>query len=265
MIWAVQSERAIIARNLRSAMSAYACSTERGATLDLGPAGAFSSGVDYAVFNAMVVSEAVSARDLAHLLDRSEPFYRDLGVGWSCWLDEEMVNGAGGAPAAHILEQRGMRWVAEHEGMLASRIRPDRRRLPDVPMRNVLDRQTRDDFIQVCSQVFLLPEAITQRIYGSAAFWSGLMRGWVGYDEGRPVCIAVSAADEGSVGLYSVGTVPGYRRRGYGELITRRAIDEATGRSGLNRWSLQSTPAGLKLYRRIGYRAHARITVWASR
>ena len=59
--------------------------------------------------------------------------------------------------------------------------------------------------------------------------------------------------------------MPGYRRRGYGEFITRHAIDEATGRSGLNRWSLQSTPAGLKLYRRIGYQERARITVWTSR
>ena len=264
MIWAVPPEGTIIARNLRSAMSAYSRSTERGAMLDLGAAGAYSSGVDYAVFNAVVLTEPVSSDQLSGLLDESAAFYRERGVGWSCWLDEAMVDPAGGVGSAELLKARGMQWVAEHEGMLTTRIRPDRRRLPDLLVRRVNGQQTRDDFIHVCCQVFLLPPAITRRIYGSAPFWSGVMRGWVGYDADRPVCIAVSAVDQGSVGLYSVGTVPGFRGRGYGEFITRHAIGEAAERSGLNQWSLQSTPAGLPLYRRIGYESRTRIAVWAT-
>jgi GNAT superfamily N-acetyltransferase len=266
MIWAVrQQDGTVIAGNLRSAMGAYSRSTAEGAALDLGPAGAFSSGVDYAVFNAMVLSEPVTSVRLARVLDQGEEFYRERGLGWSCWLDETMVQSNGGPRAARVLEARGMRWIAEHEGMLTSRIRPDRGQLPEVPTRAVADQRTREDFVEVCSRVFLLPEEITRRIYGSASFWNGVMRGWVGYSEGRPVCIAVSAADQDSVGLYSVGTMPGFRRRGYGESITRHAIGEATGRSGLSRWSLQSTPEGLKMYRRMGYQVRTRISVWASR
>lgn len=264
MIWAVpkHQEGAVIARNLRSAMSAYSRSSEQGTALDLGAAGAFSSGIDFAVFNALVLSAPVSLAGLIQLLDQGEAFYLARGVAWSCWLDETM---AGGGKAARLLESRGMRWVAEHDGMLSVRIEPDRRKLPAVFARLVTDEETREDFVRVCSHVFLLPEEITRRVYGSPSFWQGVMRGWVGYDDGgRPVCIAVSAADECSVGLYSVGTMPGYRRRGYGEAITRHALGEAAVRSGLNQWSLQSTPAGLKLYRRMGYRAHTRISVWSS-
>jgi GNAT superfamily N-acetyltransferase len=265
MIWAVQPDRAIITRNLRLAMSTYSRSTEHGATLDLGAAGAFCSGVDYAVFNALVVSESVSSVRFRRILDDGEAFFRQQGVSWSCWLDEAMVDPANGAEAARILESRGMRWIAEHEGMLTSRIRANRRKPPQIDPRPVLDDASREDFIQVCSKVFLLPESITRRIYGSPSFWSGVMRGWVGYDGGQPACIAVSAADEGSVGLYSIGTMPGYRRRGFGEFITRYALSEATGRSGLKRWSLQSTPAGIRLYSRMGYEARTRINVWASK
>lgn len=245
-------------------MGAYARATEHGAELDLGAAGVFSSGVDYAVFNALVLSEAISLATMMRLLDESAAFYGRLGVGWSCWLDESMVDPVNGLVVARLLESRGMRWVAEHEGMIAERIRPDRRQLPEVEARPVSAAEAREDFIQVCSQVFQLPEPITRSIYGSARFWDGVMRGWVGYDQGSPVCIAVSAADRGSVGLYSVATMPGYRRRGYGASITRHAIEEATGRSGLRRWILQSTPAGIRLYRRMGYESHTRITVWAS-
>ncbi len=175
-----------------------------------------------------------------------------------------MMGAEGGPKASRLLQSRGMQWVAQHDGMLATEIRPERRRPPGIPTLPVADQQTRDDFIQVCCQVFLLPEAITRRIYGAASFWTGVMRGWVGYDEGRPVCIAVSAADDQSVGLYSVATLPAYRQRGYGEFITRHAIVEAADRSGLNRWSLQSTPEGIGLYRRLGYQPCSRITVWAS-
>ena len=264
MIWAVQSDQAVIARNLRCAMGEYARSTEQGATLDLGPAGAFSSGVDYGVFNALVLSDPVPSSRLAALLDEGAAFYRARGVAWSCWLDEAMVDPAGGPEAARRLESHGLRWIAEHEGMMADPLRPHRRGLPAVTVHLVADAQTREDFIHVCSKVFLLPEAITRLIYGSAPFWNGAMRGWVGYDAGQPVCTAVSAADQTSVGLYSVATMPGHRRRGYGEAITRHAFGEAAARSGLSRSILQSTPAGLKLYRRMGYRARTRITVWTS-
>ena len=264
MIWAVHLDGSVIARNLRSAMSTYSRSTEEGSLLDLGPASASSSGVNYAVFNALVVSEPVTVTRLSSLLDQGEEFYRKRGLGWSCWLDEKMIDPQGGPQAAHLLQSRGMQWVAQHDGMLTAEIRRDRGQLPAVATRPVADQQTRDNFIQVCCQVFLLPESITKRIYGSASFWSGLMRGWVGYDGVRPVCIAVSAADDGSVGLYSVATLPAYRRRGFGEFITRHAIGEAAQRSGLNRWSLQSTPEGIGLYRRLGYQARTRISVWAS-
>ena len=265
MIWAVQSDQFAIARNLRCAMGAYARSTGKGAALDLGAAGAFSSGVDYGVFNALVLSDCVSSSRLAALLDEGAAFYRACGVAWSCWLDEAMVDAAGGPEAARRLESHGLRWIAEHEGMVAEPLRPHRRGgLPVVDAQPVSDEQTREDFVHVCSKVFLLPETITRLIYGDAPFWNGAMRGWVGYDGGRPVCTAVSAADHTSVGLYSVATMLSHRRRGYGEAITRHAFGEAAARSGLNRSILQSTPAGLKLYRRMGYRACTRITVWTS-
>lgn len=264
MIWAVQPDRAIIARNLRAAMSAYARSTRQGAALEMGAAGAYHSGLDYAVFNATVLSEAVTMNELARMLGQAQGFYRQARAKWSCWLDEAMVETPSGLDVARLLESLGLRWIAEHEGMIASSIRPARRNLVSVETRPVADSQSRSDFVRVCSQVFLLPDLTAQEIYGSPEYWDGHMRGWVGYDHDQPVSIAVTAVAGDSIGLYSVATLPGYRRRGFGESITRHALQQATDSSGLERSILQSTPAGRSLYRRMGYQSRTRISVWAS-
>ena len=263
MIWAVQPERAVITRNLRSAMSAYARSTGQGASLEMGAAGAYSSGLDYAVFNATVLSEAVPTAELATSLGRAEAFYRRRGVKWSCWLDEAMVESPAGIDVARLLESLGLRWLAEHEGMIADTIKPDRRGLPPIDARPVSNAASRADFVRVCSQVFLLPDLTARDIYGSPEFWVDQMRGWVGYDGNQPVCIAVTAVAGDSIGLYSVATMPSHRRRGFGESITRHALSRAAADSGLERSILQSTPAGRSLYRRMGYQSRTRISVWA--
>lgn len=263
MIWPVQPERAVIARNLRSAMSAYARSTGQGASLDMGAAGAYSSGLDYPVFNATVLSEPVPTAELATALGRAEAFYRDHGVKWSCWLDEAMVESPSGLDVPRLLESLGLRWLAEHEGMIADSIKPDRRGLPPIDVRPVATAAARADFVRVCSQVFLLPDLTAGDIYGSPAFWAGQMRGWVGYDANQPVCIAVTAVAGESIGLYSVATMPTHRRRGFGESITRHALASAAADCGLERSILQSTPAGRSLYRRMGYHSRTRISVWA--
>lgn len=263
MICAVP-DRVLIARNLRSAMSAFSRSTEQGDLRDLGAACASSSGLDFSVFNAMVLSEPVDQTHFARLLDEAARFFHERRVGWSCWLDESMVTGRG-LPPARLLEMRGLSWTAEHEGMVAHQIGAAQGPLPQFDIRPVTTEATREDFWHICADVFLLPYPTARGIYGSPRFWSGMLRGWVGYDQSRPICIAIADADEGSVGLYSVATLPAWRRRGYGEAITRHALDDAWAHSGLSASILQATPAGLPMYRRMGYQARSRVTVWSTR
>ena len=256
-------DRVLIARNLRSAMSAFSRSTERGDVRDLGAACVSSSGLDFSVFNAMVLSEPVDQTQFVRLLDEAARFFQAHRVGWSCWLDESMVTGRG-LPPARLLEMRGLSWTAEHEGMAAHRIAKADRPLPLLDVRPVATEPVREDFWRICAEVFMLPRETARGIYGSARFWSGQMRGWVGYEQSRPMCIAIADADVGSVGLYSVATLPAWRRRGFGEAITRHALDEAWTRSGLSASILQATPAGLPMYRRMGYQTRSRVTVWST-
>jgi len=66
------------------------------------------------------------------------------------------------------------------------------------------------------------------------------------------------------VGVYNVATVPDQQRRGFGEAVMRHAVAEAQREHGIARSILQSTPAGLHLYQRMGYRVVTRVSVYAS-
>jgi ribosomal protein S18 acetylase RimI-like enzyme len=88
------------------------------------------------------------------------------------------------------------------------------------------------------------------------------MTGWVGYTGGRAVCIVTVVVGGGVLGVYSVGTLPEYQRRGFAETAMRYALARATERTGLRASVLQSTAQGMNLYTRMGYRVVTRFGVY---
>ena len=68
------------------------------------------------------------------------------------------------------------------------------------------------------------------------------------------------------MGVYSLGTVPEHRHKGYGEALLRAAAaryeSEHRIRGAL---VLESTEAGYRLYRRLGFRDVTNFTVYLTR
>jgi ribosomal protein S18 acetylase RimI-like enzyme len=67
------------------------------------------------------------------------------------------------------------------------------------------------------------------------------------------------------MGVYSLATMPEFRRMGYGEALLRCATAEVRRRTGLSRLVLQSTEAGYKLYRRMGFHDVTKFTVYLTK
>jgi ribosomal protein S18 acetylase RimI-like enzyme len=88
--------------------------------------------------------------------------------------------------------------------------------------------------------------------------------GYVGYAAGEPVSTAAVVIGGGAIGVYNVATLPGEQRRGFGECIMRHALAEARREYGVEPMILQSTPAGARLYQRMGFRTVARVAVYSS-
>lgn len=75
---------------------------------------------------------------------------------------------------------------------------------------------------------------------------------YLGYADRRPVATSGMVLNNGVAGVYMVSTVPGERRQGYGEQLTRHAM--CRGRElGALFASLQSSVMGLPVYRRLGF------------
>lgn len=79
------------------------------------------------------------------------------------------------------------------------------------------------------------------------------MRCFLGSYEGRAAACACLFLSAGVAGIYSVGTLPEFRGRGFGAAVTRAAIAEAR-RRGYRFCALQSSQKGYSLYRRLGFR-----------
>jgi ribosomal protein S18 acetylase RimI-like enzyme len=82
---------------------------------------------------------------------------------------------------------------------------------------------------------------------------------YVGYLSGAPVATAELTIGGGVAGLYNITTLEAYRRRGIGTALTLRPLLEARDH-GLRTGVLQAAPAGVGVYRQIGFRAFGDIT-----
>ena len=77
--------------------------------------------------------------------------------------------------------------------------------------------------------------------------------GWVGYEDSAPVAASQLVTHNRTGGIYYVAVLGTHRRKGYGEAITRVAIE--TGRAaGCDVITLNASPDGYPIYKRLGFR-----------
>jgi GNAT superfamily N-acetyltransferase len=90
-------------------------------------------------------------------------------------------------------------------------------------------------------------------------------RGYVARVSGKAVsCLLVWEGDYGDAGICAVATLPDARGRGLGTRLLAHALREARSR-GLSTTSLQASPMGYPIYKKIGYRDLGRMTMWERR
>lgn len=75
---------------------------------------------------------------------------------------------------------------------------------------------------------------------------------YIGELDGHSVATAVSVRLGEHVGIFNVATLPANQRRGYGAAITARAVRDGLGDGAQWAW-LQSSPAGHRVYERLGF------------
>ena len=247
-----------VEKNLRVAMRFFGEATGSGEIQRLTGATAIYSGLDYGVFNIAMLDGP--AAKLEPPLAECARYYMPRTARWSFWLCEDLLDSRTRRHARQIFAEYGQRPILHPPGMLAERLAPPAHALPALECRPVTDAAMRSAFAEITTVTFEIPPGIARAVYESELGWRGDYRGFVGLAGGRPVAIAAIVESAGAWGVYSVGTLPEFRRRGYGEALMRAALATCGGEAGPV--ILQSTQAGYDLYRRMGLRDAARFTVY---
>ena len=253
--------------NLRSAMRFFGEATGSGAIHTLDGALAIYSGLDYGVFNiALLEGDSPEGIDgLNHCLAQCARYYAPRTKRWSFWLCEDVLDPVTRRRARALLMDHDLKPISQAPGMLTDALVQPVRMLPKIECHPVQDRLTRQSFCALTAVSFDIPMTIAKAVYEPERAWCGDYRGFVGTAGGTPVAIIAMVATRDSLGVYSLSTLPEWRRRGYGEALLRAAVAAEQARTGIQRVVLQSTDAGYSLYRRLGFREVAKFSVYLTK
>jgi ribosomal protein S18 acetylase RimI-like enzyme len=252
------------AANLASSLAFYGPVVERAGVCLI------TSRVAFSVFNIALLDSPVVDRftpagsEIDRRIGLANEHYRRQNRQWSFWACENLLGPQTARRLTRIFEAHGLQCIADSPGMEADDFSAPRRRLPQLEFRRVAGPDTRADFASIVTQCFHIPASIANIIYEDDAYWYAPLEIWLGYHEGRAVTSAAVIASAGAVGIYSVATLPSCRGQGFAEAVMRHAVADQRSRGAAGPLVLQSSPSGLDLYRRLGFRNVTRYFVFAT-
>jgi ribosomal protein S18 acetylase RimI-like enzyme len=253
-----------VADNLRESFRTIAAARTAGEVRELQGVSIASAGVTFQMFNAAFLSGPVeSEAELKQRILLPSLHFNTRGQEWAYWICEDWIEARARRRCRRLLEQQGLRLSTGLPGMIAERILPPVKPLPRIRVRRVCDEATRNAFCEIGATCFHVPLTWFREVFDNDVVWKGFVS-YVGYADEEPVCTTAIVRGGGAIGFYNVATLPGSQRRGYGEAVMRHALAETQQELGVLPMVLQSTPAGLHLYERMGFRTVARVAVYAS-
>ena len=108
-----------------------------------------------------------------------------------------------------------------------------------------------EQWLQIVSATLFNNRAINPEIFSSLMKEPGIYL-WLGMFQNQPVCTTLSFKAENTFGLYMVSTVAEKQGHGFGQSIVQNALNYAKI-SGCEELVLQSTRAGINLYKKLGF------------
>jgi ribosomal protein S18 acetylase RimI-like enzyme len=260
------NETYAIAENLVRAMRFFGGARAEGDIQDLPGVCLVTCGLNYAAFNAAILSEPAPADSsmLRKLIETPSKHFAAKRLRWTYWLCEGFLEPPQQRECRALFSRFGLSPLTAPPGMFAERLRPPERPLPSLTIRPVNDQATRAAFAHITSVAFEIPQTICRDIYDQERAWNGDFQGYLGYAGDAAITATAVVIAGGVVGLYSVGTLPQYRRRGYAEAIMRETLRAAQERTGIEASVLQATDSGISLYQRMGFRKLTKFSVYIS-
>ena len=229
--------------NLMQAAQAWALATG-GEAWERDGVSVASSNAPMRSFNNVFVTRA--AAGLGDTLAMAIAHFAELRVPFRLRVKDAFIADVEPALAANCLVRRGgiPSLAVPIDGSDAS---------PTLEIRRVDGSDALRDHVDIVASAFdWQPDALA-RVFTKRLVEDERWRGYVGYADGGPVAASQLFVTDAIAGIYYVATLEAYRRRGYGEEMTRHAMIDGA-RSGCTTASLQASPMGRPIYERMGYR-----------
>lgn len=229
-------------RNLQTGIERLADAVPGGSTREFGPLTAAASGLPAPTFNRLFVfadaPEETLAEAVAWLDERRAPYWVTATDRTAGSLDPLV--------AAGTLDP-----ASSQPGMALST-------LADVsvpPTDATITEVTTDDewtaFSDVSGSVFEMPEEAVADVE-SASRSVESVRGFLGYVAGEAVACGTLIRTGDVAGVYTIGVLPEYRRRGLGHALTATVL-RAGRADGCEVGVLQSSEMAVPLYEAMGF------------
>lgn len=253
-----------VADNLRESFRVIAASRGPGEVRELPGVSIASAGVTFQMFNAAFLSAPVATEsELAQRITLASVHFNARGLEWAYWVCEDFLESRPHRRSRQIFERHGLRHSVDLPGMTAERIRPPVRPLPDIEVRRVGDAATRKAFCAIGSVCFHVPFSWFCEVFESDSVWEPFAA-YVGYVAQEPVSTTAIVIGGDALGVYNVATLPTHQHHGYGEAVMRHALSDSRRQHGIEHVILQSTPAGYRLYERMGFRTVTKVAVYST-
>ncbi|MEO8457074.1 MAG: GNAT family N-acetyltransferase [Chloroflexota bacterium] len=195
-------------------------------------------------FNVAVVSEKLA--DSKASLNRAIDFYRNAGAPFVMRIRVGFE-----METQRLMQELGLEQAERLPGMILNPV-GDVPKIPEALTITGWDADSLPDYNEILAASFGLPLQVMSNLMRPQLL-NSLVRGYLGYVDGRPVATSALVASEGVAGVYNVATLPDYRSRGLGEAMTWHAIREGLA-SGCVIGSLQASAMGQSVYARMGFR-----------
>ena len=228
--------------NLRRAFGILADEAQSGKSRQFGPLTVASAGVPTPFFNRVFAFEAPPSSELsaavAWMAERDVPFWVTVTE-----------------PAAEVVENHrsdlDLVKAAEQPGMAMAPLDEIPPRDSVAEIAEVTDPDEREEFSTVTASAFEMPLDVAAQV-DQAALAADDVRLFLGSVDGHPAASGLLLQSGDVAGVYSIGVVEEFRRRGIGEAMSWEVL-RAGHESGCQVGVLQSSEMGYPLYKRMGF------------
>jgi GNAT superfamily N-acetyltransferase len=215
---------------------------------------AMNTGVSISDFN-WVWNEEPLTNDNAKSIADIKEIYKKLNLRFWWWIYPRGQS----MKTTSLLQDAGLRFLEKVPCMAAdlSDLQLKRQISNNITISPVKDKNDLLIWADISFHGFEMPESAREQ-YGT--FVSSFDLGgqapqklFLAYFDGKPVATSLLFTHKNTAGIYYVSTLPAYRNKGLGLLITLAAM-QAAKESGFKNVILQATPLGAIVYKRAGFK-----------